>query len=75
MWSLTLHIFLWERFSSIAPRTMEFEDMTFKVQSEKKRKKRHPYMPKAWWWAVVNQATNKSLVSLIDVEEEFTFRL
>lgn len=78
----SLHIFLWKGFNSIARRPSEFEDVTFKelmVRGGKKRKKSHPYMPKAWWWAEVNQATNKSLLSflsdLIDVEEEFTFRL
>lgn len=37
-------------------------------------KKSHPYMPMAWRWDGVEQAGNKSLVNVIDKEEEFTFR-
>lgn len=37
-----------------------------------KRKKSHPYMPRARRWASVNRARNKSMVNVID-KEDFTF--
>lgn len=45
-----LQIFLWERFSKIAPRPIEFKEVTFKevmIQGELKRKDRHLNMPTA----------------------------
>lgn len=41
---------------------MEFEEVALEdvmVPGEKKRKKSHPYIPRAWRWAGVKQATNK----------------
>lgn len=33
-----------------------------------------PYKLRAWRWAWVEQATNKTLLTVMDAEEEFTFR-
>lgn len=51
-----LHIFLWERFRSIAPRIVDFDQVTFSdvmVEGIKKRKKIHSFMPKAWRWSEI----------------------
>lgn len=32
-------------------------------------------MPRAWQWSGIKQAADKTLVSMINMEEEFTFRL
>lgn len=48
-----LQIFLKEKFNIIAPRPTEFKEVTFKevmVRGEVKRKKSHPYMPRAQRW-------------------------
>lgn len=53
-----LQIFLYERFSGIAPRLTEFDEVTIVevvVRGERKRKKSHPYMPRAWRWDGVKQ--------------------
>lgn len=68
-----LQIFLCERFNNITPRPIEFEEVTFTdaiVPGELKKNKSHPYIPKTWRWAVLKQAMNKTLVSVMDTEEE-----
>lgn len=72
-----LQIFLWERFSSITPRTIEFNEVIFRdviAFDVLKKKKSHPYMPRARRWVGVKQATNKTLDIVINAKEEFTFR-
>lgn len=51
--SSSLQIFLWEHFRSIALRFVEFEEVTFTdmmVDGKVRKKKSHPFMPRAWQW-------------------------
>lgn len=53
--------------SSIGPRPIEFEGVTFRhvmLRGKLNKKKIHPYIPRAWRWARLKYATSKTLVSV-----------
>lgn len=73
-----LRIFLWEHFGSITPKATEFDPVIITddmVDGKAKKTKSAPYMPRAWQLSGIKQAVDKTLVSVINREEEFTFRL
>lgn len=56
---------------------MEFEAVKLVevvVRGVRKLRKSHPYIPRAWRWAKVIQAGNKSFTNVNDEDKEFTFR-
>lgn len=70
-------IFFWKRFDSNVSKLEDLDAVTMVdvvVRGERKKKKSYSYIPRAWRWAGVKQAGNKSLVNVIHKEEEFSFR-
>lgn len=49
---------------------VSFSDMMVGVCEEEESR---PFMSRAWRWSGIKQATNKTLVSMIDTEGEFKF--
>lgn len=63
--------------SSFAPKTVEFlaaKMIKTIVEGVKKQKQSALYKPRAWRWAEVKKANNKSLVKVTNDEKSFNFR-
>lgn len=76
--SCFLQIFLWERFSTLTPKPMEFstvlmEEVVFSDGSRGIRPS-NSYKPRAWRWPNTKQAFNNSLVEVIGKDHSFCFR-
>lgn len=66
-----VQIFLIKMLGGVALGQVEFKEVIVvevMVRGNKKRKKSHLYMPRAWRWAGVKQGGNNLLVSVIDEE-------
>lgn len=73
-----LQLFLWGRFSNLAPQLVQFEAMTMRTIEDEDRIVRtvtdKPARMRAQRWSNLKQQKGKDLVDYIDSEKHFSFR-
>lgn len=74
--SAFLHLFLWERFSNLAPQPVQFEAVTMRTIEEEdgivKMVPNKPARMRAQRWSNLKQQRGKDLVDFIDSEKHFS---